>query len=159
MKSIQTIIIGISFISLSCSQNREVICLRRTACYGQCPIYCVTIFENGDVDYEGKEHVKVQGKLHFIIPKDSVDYLLKNIQAIQFFSLDDSYIVRITTKMNKGGNVDTTAFYVTDLPSTYITVMIGSKKKTILDYYGAPSELRNLEVEIDRVTQTSRYIE
>jgi hypothetical protein len=41
--------------------NNAVIRLERTACYGTCPAYKVTIYGTGAIIYEGKSYVRVVG--------------------------------------------------------------------------------------------------
>jgi hypothetical protein len=47
---------------------------------------------------------------------------------------------------------------VTDLPTTITTVRIGTRLHRIVDYYGAPEELHEIERAIDRVAGTARWV-
>ena len=42
---------------------------------------------------------------------------------------------------------------VTDLPTTWTTLVLGEKTKTIKDYYGAPEELKSLEALIEAIAE------
>src|ERR1051326_3105815 len=68
-----------------------VITLERTACYGTCAIYKVSIFEDGKVLFEGKEFVRVQGKAQGRISKTDLETLQREFKRIDFFKLGDRY--------------------------------------------------------------------
>src|SRR6185436_11964809 len=42
--------------------------LERTACFGECPVYVVTIDARGNVTFEGRHFVRVEGKATDTIP-------------------------------------------------------------------------------------------
>jgi ankyrin repeat protein len=47
---------------------------------------------------------------------------------------------------------------ITDQPTTYTTLTIGSRTKRIKDYYGAPPALKEIETRIDEVSGVARYV-
>ena len=49
--------------------------LERTDCYGTCPVYKVTVFRDGTIEYVGSRYVKVTGKALGQISEDQVDKL------------------------------------------------------------------------------------
>ncbi|HJT82480.1 MAG TPA: DUF6438 domain-containing protein [Chthoniobacterales bacterium] len=115
--------------------------LRRTACFGTCPVYAVTIFSDGRLRYEGSQFVKVKGIKTKTIPIADFERLVSKINAIHFFELKPAY----------RGNV-------TDLPTTIVTVTRGESPKTVEDYLGAPKGLRELEQLIDTVANISVWV-
>src|SRR5215472_12689922 len=68
------------------------ITLERTACYGYCPVYTVTIHENGLVEYTGKLHIDVPGLQKASANPDSFKGLLKAFETIHFTRLNESYL-------------------------------------------------------------------
>lgn len=56
--------------------------LRRTACFGACPIYEVTLFESGVAVYEGHAHVTVIGEAREAIDPARVDALLREAEVL-----------------------------------------------------------------------------
>src|SRR6185369_4242999 len=65
--------------------------LTRGQCSGSCPVYSVVVHEDGIVDYEGKEWVKIEGKHHYRIRMDRVRALSAAFDAAGFDSFDAFY--------------------------------------------------------------------
>lgn len=118
-----------------------VIKLERTACFGTCPVYTVTIDARGNVTYDGTSFVRVQGRQTDRIPVASVGKILETAARIGFFGLKDEY-----------------SALVSDLPSTFITITRDGRTKRIEDYFGAPDGLKELERQIDDAARTNRWI-
>jgi hypothetical protein len=76
------------------------------------------------------------------------------IEEIGFWDLEDSY-TRVVTKM-PDGTVQTTEVF--DLPEKRITVVDRTQKKTVIDYFGGPQSLEELELLIDRVADISVWV-
>ena len=114
------------------------IILERTACYGTCPIYSVTIDGDGNVTYEGTQFVKTLGVQMYNIPQSSVEELVALVYQTNYFSLNDRY-----------------EFSATDLPTVITTVRIGDDTKTVENYGGAgPDRLSDVEAKIDELTDS-----
>jgi len=107
-----------------------IISLEKTACFGRCPVFKIIIYNNGEALYNGKKFVKKVGEHDLKVSKREIDKILSKAKKIGFNNLKNEYSERIT-----------------DLPTTYI--MINNKK--IKDYYGAPSELKDLEKLIEKI--------
>ncbi len=124
--------------------RRAVITLERSACFGFCPMYKLTIYGNGKVVYEGIEYVKVKGKRTGRISPAAFRRLMNEFQRAQYFDLADSY---------SGGPTDA-AYVITSLK-------IGDKTKTVNHYLAspdAPSKLTELEKKIDGAVKVQRWI-
>src|SRR5688572_17114915 len=65
--------------------------LDRTSCFGACPVYSVSIDAKGNVTYEGRKFVKLQGRQTDTIPVATVAALLQTAERIGFFELPDRY--------------------------------------------------------------------
>ena len=124
--------------------------MERTTCLGTCPAYTLQITSAGDVDYEGKQFVRVTGHVHASVPADQVAELVAEFDRIGYFSLDDAYKVIV--------HPDGSRTSVTDLATTNTSIRLGSRRKAVEDYVGAPAALRNLERRIDAVAGTIRWI-
>jgi Domain of unknown function (DUF6438)/Ankyrin repeat len=127
-----------------------VIKLERTACFGECPVYTVSIDARGNVTYEGTRFVRVVGRQTDRIQISRVAVFLENAERIGFFDLRDQY----RTIRNPSGTETT----VTDLPTAFVTVTRGGRSKRVEDYLGAPQGLRDLEQQIDETARTRRWI-
>lgn len=141
------VLIGLTSLTMSSSAAAQaipedfVITLERTACFGACPVYAVSIDRNGNVTYDGTRFVRVVGRQTDRIPVRLVAALVETVDRIRFFDLDDKYRQLIT-----------------DLPTTFVTVTRGGRSKRIEDYFGAPKSLKELERQIDDTARTARWI-
>ena len=115
--------------------------LERTACFGTCPVYSVTIDAQGNVVYEGTSSVSVEGRQTDRIPASAVNALLATAERIGFYDLRDSYRAPIT-----------------DLPTTFVTMTANGRTKRIEDYFSAPPGLKELERQIDEAARTARWV-
>jgi hypothetical protein len=59
----------------------SLIRLQRTACFGPCPIYTVTIDARGTVTYEGERSVRGVGRRTALIDKSTVAALLAKAES------------------------------------------------------------------------------
>jgi hypothetical protein len=127
-----------------------VIKLERTSCFGECPVYSVSIDAKGNVTYEGTKFVRVEGRQTDRIPESRVAALLETADRIRFFELNDSYrTIR---------NPDGTETMVSDLPTTFVTITRAGRSRRVEDYFGAPPSLKELEQQIDDAARTTRWI-
>jgi hypothetical protein len=123
------------------------ITLQRTPCYGPCPVYRVTVFGTGEVEYFGEAHVAKAGAHRWMISQRRLDRLAKAFESARYSRLEDAYTSR----------------ELTDAPGclTSIEYEDGSSK-SIDHYHGdptAPVALTELEDEIDRIVGVERYTE
>ncbi|HEX9102083.1 MAG TPA: DUF6438 domain-containing protein [Polyangia bacterium] len=119
--------------------------LERTACYGRCPIYKVTVLRDGTVLWEGERFVKVTGKATAKLPAAAIAELARAFARADFFALHDKY----------------DRYDVTDHPSAVVSFDDGKRKKSIHHYHGdrsAPQALSELEDRIDELVGTARWI-
>jgi len=123
--------------------------LRRTSCFGACPVYTVTIDARGEVTYVGEKFVRVVGRQTAHIDPSVVAKLLARAESIRFFELLDAY----REIHNPDGSVTT----VTDLPTTIITIRANGRTKSVEDYLAAPDALKGFEREIDEAAGTKRW--
>lgn len=119
------------------------ITMRRTACFGMCPVYTVTIYGSGKIEFRGDNFVAKEGLHTDSIPPAEVNRLVHAFHEKKFFSMNDRYENR----------------HVTDLPSTTTAFESGKDSKSVYNYYGAPAELKDLEKMIDSVAHTAQWIQ
>ena len=117
------------------------ITLQRTPCFGTCPEYTVTLRDDGTVTYSGRQFVRVPGEHTWKIDPAAVRALAREMEAAGFFDLQDTYTARIT-----------------DNPTTYTTLTIGSRSKKVQDYVSGPPRLKDIEKKIDEVSGVRKYI-
>jgi (2Fe-2S) ferredoxin len=125
--------------------NEVIITLERTACFGACPVYRLTIYGNGRVVYEGIQFVRTKGIIETTIGEDSVRQLVSEFQEADYFALKDSYEQRMAT----------------DMPSAITSLTVNGRKKTVSHYHGdssAPKKLTELENRIDDIVSSDQWV-
>jgi hypothetical protein len=120
--------------------------LERTRCFGTCPVYKVTIFRDGTVEYVGRQYVKVRGRATGHLSAEQLVQLRTLFQQSGYLQLGDSY-----------ERVD-----VTDQPSAYTSYSPApGRTKTVRHYLGdrsAPRALTDVEEGIDRIVNIEQWI-
>jgi Domain of unknown function (DUF6438) len=96
--------------------NSEVaIILERTACFGTCPAYTVTVGTNG-ITFAGRAYVVASGTHTDSVDTDEVRTLAKRFLAADFYSMDSSYRASVT-----------------DSPTYVLSISIDGRKKEVED--------------------------
>jgi hypothetical protein len=127
-----------------------VITLERTACFGRCPVYRLSISAGGVVRYEGTANVKRLGAAEDTIPSARVDSLVQEIAQQGYFGFDEEYV---------NGSPACTR-YSTDSPSVNTSVIAADQRRQVHHDHGcsdAPAELARIEARIDEVAGSSRW--
>lgn len=114
------------------------ITMERTPCLGKCPSYKLTIFNTGNVTYEGYTFAEKEGHYKSKLTKAQLIKLEQKIEEIKLFGLQDKYDAQIT-----------------DIPSCVLLVNHKGKTKKIIDRHGGPEELKQFEKLIDTLVLKS----
>jgi len=114
--------------------------LKKTPCYGRCPVFSFKIYSSGSVNYYGKANTEMEGMYTGKLTDEKVAIVLKKIEKINFFELNNIY--------------DTN---VTDFPSVNVYANKDGKKKQIIDRQGGPKELKELEALLDEMIKTVKW--
>jgi hypothetical protein len=114
----------------------QLVSLKRTPCFGRCPMYRVTIMDNGELVYEGKRFVEKIGTYSGLITGQDVENIIKKINEVKYFEMEDAYDVPIA-----------------DFPTCVTTVNLDGKSKSIMNKQGAPGELKQFELYIDSLLE------
>ena len=115
--------------------------IQRTACFGRCPIYTASIYKSGYVDYMGEKWVQREGHFKSKISQQAIDKLLNEAKRIGFMGLENAY----------------DSEYITDLPSTILSLRIEDQAKIVVNRYQAPEKLRAFEQYFDKVLEGLTY--
>ena len=131
----------------------DSITLERTACFGTCPMYKVTITSDGTVSFDGKRFTKTTGIAKGKISAHDFRQLVSEFEKINYFSLPDSYAPGTPVCPER----------ITDMPSAYTSIRLNGKTKSVSHYYGcgtsgALEKLTALEKKIDEVAGTQKWI-
>lgn len=98
--------------------------IKKTSCYGVCPVFEIKVFSNGLVLYDGKKHTPRLGLHEAYLLKSEIDELIAQADTIHFFQLASAYPLEGKSLI--------------DLPSTIIYLKKESLEKEIINNYGAP---------------------
>ncbi|MBZ4647156.1 MAG: hypothetical protein JG777_2645 [Clostridia bacterium] len=115
-------------------------------CYGTCPVYSVTVDNEGNVNYNGEMFVYKSGEHHWKISKKKVKQLNDLIEEFGFKSF-----------IYEPGDE-----FITDCPSCITTVKYSNgETKEIDHYYGhilVDDSLTVFEKKIERIIGTKKYV-
>ncbi len=111
----------------------EKITFQADPCEGECPIFTMTILNDGTAKYGAEMFNKLQGEFKTIIVKKQLDSLMNSIEEASFFSLKENYTMHLM-----------------DNPTYTLTVKLKSgETKTIKDY--GPSGPEKLKAVYERI--------
>lgn len=122
--------------------------LERTACYGNCPVYNVTIQGDGHVAYEGKANVKTTGAREGQIDQEKIKALLSQFAQAKFLSLPDYSLGKCRCRK------------CTDMPSAITDLRVTGVSHRVKHDYGcscAPAALFDLESAIDKAADVEQW--
>lgn len=141
--------------------------MKRSGCYGRCPVYDLTVQPDGEIIFEGKNWTETVGKADDKLSEEQLENLVLEIEKANFFSLENVYDW-------DSGNCPELA---SDMPGVNLTINLNGKEKTINHYHGCfdkdnssagkpvniaerifPQQLYNLENGIDEIIGTKRWI-
>lgn len=134
-----------------------LITLKRSACYGTCPDYTLTVSADGTVTFEGREYVKTKGVVKANLPPEKLRQLIALFDEAKYFSFKDKY------QTEEDGCPEVW----TDYPSAVTSIRINGKSKTVSHYLGCqdgrakliyPKGLNKLENQIDEIVGTQKWI-
>jgi hypothetical protein len=118
--------------------------LYRQGCFGECPVYRVTLFASGRVEYAGEQFVCENGLRTSVVDARTAAKLISDIRDAGFFEIhwsptDD----------------------VSDNPEVFTRLAVSGAVRLIRNYHGdlsAPRLLRKFEDEIDEVAGTDQWV-
>lgn len=123
------------------------ITLKRTPCYGPCPVYEVTVSGTGEVEYSGEAHVARAGTHRWKISRRRLQRLAEAFERARYSRLEEAYTSR----------------EFTDAPGCLTSIEYEDGTSRSVDHYhgdpAAPDALTELEDEIDRIVGVERYTE
>jgi hypothetical protein len=119
--------------------------LERSKCYGTCPSYSVSVNQDGEVEYTGREFVKVFGAKKYTIPKEDAVALARDFLALRDTGVKDEY-----------------SNNVTDMPTYRVSMRIDDFTRSIVDYdgyqVGMPTSVSQLQIRIDKLTGSYQFL-
>ncbi|XSG77645.1 DUF6438 domain-containing protein [Herpetosiphon llansteffanensis] len=128
------------------------ISLERTACFGECPIYHVTIDATGKVTYQGKDFVKTVGQAEASISNEQLLTLINAFVASNYWNYKVSY--EFAGPECNG--------MMSDMPDANTSITMNGTTKSVRHYYGCEgfageAELKALEALIDTTVNVKQW--
>jgi TonB family protein len=116
--------------------------LRRTGCYGPCPVYSVHLYGDGRVEYRGDRYVGVLGIRNYRVEPSAILDLARKFYEQGFFTLCASYRQRAT-----------------DLPTVSTSIQVESFSK-VVSVYGdrEPEGLEELDEQVEQVANLNQLV-
>ncbi len=116
--------------------------IQRTPCFGRCPIYTLTVYEDGRAEYFGKNFAQREGMWTADVVPELMEQLMVYANEIGYFELKNIY--------------DKEA--VTDVPSTITSLRTTEGLKTVVNRFNAPEELRRFEQYFDALFKGVEWV-
>jgi hypothetical protein len=152
-KGVHAMIPKAIFVGQRTNGSDDQITLERTACFGTCPVYKLTIKSDGSVTFDGERFTKTVGTATGKINSTNFRALVSEFEKIDYFSLADAYTpgTKQCPRM------------ITDLPSANTSIHLNGREKSVSHYRGCGSEgvlqkLTALEDKIDELAGTEKWI-
>ena len=114
--------------------KKPLVKMRKTPCFGRCPYFEVSIYDDGLVVYDGMKFVEKIGKYSSFINKKKVALIEDYIRRVDFFSFEKEYDARVT-----------------DLPSVIIEVNYQNKNHKVKGRYRIPEKFKMFTKFIDNI--------
>lgn len=115
--------------------------IERTSCFGQCPIYKATFFDNGEVTYTGRNFVENIGTYTTLISVEELKGIEQMVKDVNYFALEDAYPTPIA-----------------DFPKCRTSVNIDGRTKSILNGENAPRDLIGFERHLDGLLKDREWV-
>lgn len=114
---------------------------QRTACFGRCPIYTLSIHGSSKTaDFKGDQNTEKIGNYTRKVSDDELKALVDAFENAKFNDLNDEYLGMIT-----------------DFPIKYITYTNNGKTKKVKERSGAPKELTDLEKTLEAFAESTGW--
>ena len=123
------------------SRLDTIIEMSKGPCYGRCPVFTLTVYENSIASYEGERYTDRLGTYVKKLEKGQMERLLGEFKRANVWQFRDSYRGRIP-----------------DMQSVTITYREGNKKKTITGKEIRPNAVKWLETQLDQLAQSEGWI-
>lgn len=129
-----------SFNRIVEEENNNYFTMRKSPCFGDCPVYEVTIDKDGNVVFNGKDYTLFKGKEEFKLTDKEFNTLKSKIESSNFNKLKDKY--------------DNPR--ITDLPSTF--VRHNGKEVQIRIWKDVPANLSDVHEYVEGILLEKKLI-
>ena len=133
----------LSYKSIQSNPQKDrspVITMKKTECYGRCPVYTLIIYNDQKAKLVGERFLDLIGTYRADVPQAVYDKLIKAFEDADFFNFENEYNANIL-----------------DFPITYLSFSRFGKTKTVIDQYQAPPPLKNLERQVATLVKSLNW--
>lgn len=116
------------------AKSSPKIVMSKGACFGECPVYTLTIYNSGLMKFNGVRYTKMDGKHERQLSEEEYIALIKRVDKLDLWNFEDMYDLQIA-----------------DLPTTTISYSREDKTKTIKSKSEKPEPIRLLEKELEEL--------
>lgn len=109
-----------------------ILALKRTGCYGKCPVFEANVFSDGKATYKGIDHVEMLGNYEASADSSWRNKILEKALLIGYFTLSDSY--------------PTDGRFIPNLPNTITSLSYKGRLHRVYNNFDAPKALVELEI-------------
>ncbi|MDX1666001.1 MAG: DUF6438 domain-containing protein [Saprospiraceae bacterium] len=118
----------------------EWIVMSKGPCYGLCPVYTLTVYQNGITTFQGEEHTEKEGLHVKRLNESTMNSLRESLSGMDIWKFKDAYPGRFP-----------------DLPSVRITFYRPNGRKTVVGKDGRPPEIMALEEKLERIAFSENW--
>ena len=115
--------------------------IQRTACFGRCPIYTISLYKSGFATYNGEKWVEHEGFYGAFVGLNVIKTIQNMAEEINYLELNDIYDSR----------------GVTDVPSTITTLRVKDQVKVVVNRFDAPEKLIKFEKLFDSLFKDVKW--
>lgn len=107
---------------------------------GSCPAFRFEVYASRKAFYSGEYNVERLGRWTSVLSNAELEKIKSIFESYDFFSFQDRYYSQIS-----------------DRQTIQVEYNTDEKKKKVLDYYGAPKELKQLELELEALIDRLKW--
>jgi len=117
--------------------------IKKTPCFGRCPVYEATLYSDNRIVYNGKSYTEKEGLHEASITDEQLKELLRAALAADYFQLAETYPIEGRP--------------IPDLPNTITYLKIGERENEVRNNHDAPQLLRDYEQAFVQLLKTLKW--
>jgi hypothetical protein len=126
------------------SEDQKVLELRRTPCFGKCPVDHLILYADGTLRYVGTQNVEQLGLFRGQLPQGRWDGILDQADKMGFWTLEERY----PTGDNR----------IMDLPSEQLWFRVGENEKRVINQRYANPDVEGEQQIVEQLNSLSASI-
>jgi len=120
--------------AIDLSQLEPLVAMEKGPCFGRCPVYSMTVYQNGVASYDGKQYSDLEGLQVKRISNAALAELKSTLESANLFRFQDAYRSRLP-----------------DLQSVKITYYTEDRYKSIIGKDGRPKPVTEIQQLLEEI--------